>query len=158
MAAASYVRSITDDHSLLPGVAALSGAVYLTLVCAASAVEVAYAATADRVTDLSLLTLAGWLYQFALEGFAFLVGAVSLAAWRSRTLPRWLVVVGAVVIVALLLRRVLPFVAPAMLVVWLLLISAALIRTSSEPGRSSLPGDGPRRGAVNASASEASSA
>lgn len=132
----AVVRRADDDgeESVLHRAALAGGVAFITLSAAGFAAEVAYPAMVDRFDaepneslGQLMLSLATWLYHYCQIGAAVMVAAVSVSAWRTRVLPRWMVPLGAVVVVVTLLHTWIPLIAALSSLVWVGLVSILML-------------------------------
>jgi len=133
------LRRAEGEAAGLSSVALAGGTAFIVLSCAGYAAEFIYPATlmrfenfapdADRVFES--LALSSWLYHFCQVGTAAMVSAASLVALSTGVLPRWLALVGFVVVVLTLLHFVLPLIGAVAGLVWVALASAALMLAGS---------------------------
>jgi len=133
------LRRAEGEAAGLSSVALAGGTAFIVLSCAGYAAELIYPVTlmrfenfapdADRVFES--LALSSWLYHFCQVGAAAMVSAASLVALSTGVLPRWLALVGFVVVVLTLLHFVLPLIGAVAGLVWVALASAALMLAGS---------------------------
>ncbi len=92
----------------------------------------------DPQLALASLTMATWLYHYCQVGAAVMVAATSLIIWRTGALPRWFAGIGALVVVLTLLHTWLPLLAALASLLWIAVISVALL-LSPAPAREPAP-------------------
>jgi hypothetical protein len=88
------------------------GLLFIALILAGAAVEIAYPATLARFENFQQdaqlgflsLALSGWMYRLAFVGMAALIAVASVIGLRTSVLPGWLVWAGFVAALVALLR------------------------------------------------------
>jgi len=74
-----------------------------------------------------MLSLSTWLYHYCQIGAAVMVAATSVAIWRTKVLPVWMVAVGAAVVVLTLLHTWISLVSALSSLVWIGVVSLLLL-------------------------------
>jgi Domain of unknown function (DUF4386) len=124
------------------------GVMFIALMLAGAAVEIAYPASLARFENFQQdaqlgflsLALSGWMYRFAFVGMAALIAVASVVVLRTGVLPRWLAWGGLVAALVALLR----FVGPLggwLALLWIIVVSVLMltggVESAGGPPRSS---------------------
>ena len=131
------LRGAEGEGHGLAAVSLAGGLLFVALVLAGAAVEIAYPATLARFESFRegaqlgffSLALSGWMYRFAFVGMSALIAAASLMVLRTGILPNRLAWGGFVAALAALLRLLGPL-AGWLALLWLV---AASVSCSSAP-------------------------
>lgn len=132
------------ERGFLSSVALAGGTMFIVLSCAGYAAELMHPAAQVRFENFLpdaqqafvSLAFSSWLYHFCQVGASVLVLATSLAALGTGVLPRWMVLVGAVVSLLTLLHFLLPLPASVAGLLWVAAVSVLMLAGS---GRASSP-------------------
>lgn len=138
------LRAAEGAERGLSSVALAGGTMFIVLSSVGYAAELMHPATQVRFENFLpdaqqafvSLAFSSWLYHFCQVGASVLVLATSLAALGTGVLPRWMVLVGAVVSLLTLLHFLLPLPASLAGLAWIAAVSVLMLAGS---GRASSP-------------------
>jgi hypothetical protein len=146
----STLREAEGEGLGFSSVSLAGGVMFIVLMLAGAAVEIAYPASLARFENFQQdaqlgflsLALSGWMYRFAFVGMAALIAAASVVVLETGVLPRWLAWAGLVAALVALLR----FLGPLggwLALLWIIVVSVLIFTGGAEST------GGPRRRSVH---------